>query len=123
MHEPFGVCGVGGVEDDTTPIAYGLGSAVVNVGGGVEPDAGVTVFIVVPAEEAGAVGLGVFEAAEPVGESGRYFKSARFRAPTGSHRGRSSVATRNRTSVQPAAKDAFRAPPHPTRPRPTGFSV
>ena len=69
-HEPFGVCGVGGVEDDPAPLAYGFGSPVVNVGGGVEANAGVTVLVVVPAKEAGAVGLGVFETAEAVGEGG-----------------------------------------------------
>lgn len=66
--------GVGGVEDDGALLADSLGSPVVKVGGCVEPDAGVAVLVVVPAEEPAAVGLGVFEAAEPVGKSGPYLR-------------------------------------------------
>ena len=60
--------GVGGVEDDGTPLADSLGSPVVHVGWGVESDAGMTVLVVVPTEEPAAVSVGVLEAAEPVGE-------------------------------------------------------
>ena len=38
---------------------------------GVQADAGTAVLVVVPAEEPGAEGVGVLEAAEPVGDSGR----------------------------------------------------
>jgi len=45
----------------------------VDVSRGMEPDAGVTVLVVVPAEEPATEGMGVLVAAEAVGEGGRYF--------------------------------------------------
>ena len=42
--------------------------AAVNVGGSEQGDAGVPVFVVVPMEESLAVGAGVFDGAEPLGE-------------------------------------------------------
>jgi hypothetical protein len=47
VHEAFGVLGVGGAEDDGPLLSDELGAPVVDVGGGVEPDAGVTVLVVV----------------------------------------------------------------------------
>jgi hypothetical protein len=52
---------VGGVEDAGTPVADGYGWPVVDVARGMEPDAGVTVLVVVPTEEAATEGVGVFE--------------------------------------------------------------
>ena len=49
---------------------------MVDVGGGVEADAGVAVLVVVPAEEAAAEGVGVLIAAEAVGELGAIFHGA-----------------------------------------------
>jgi hypothetical protein len=68
--ETLGVRGVGRVEDLASPVPDELGAAVVDVGGGVKPDAGVAVVVVVPAEELLAVGVGVLEAAEAGGEVG-----------------------------------------------------
>ena len=62
--------GVGAVENDGSLLAHSSGSPVVDVGGGVEPDAGVAVVVVVPVEEPAAEGVGVGVAAEPVGELG-----------------------------------------------------
>ena len=67
--------GVGGVEDDGALLADELGSPVVDVGGGVEPDAGVAVLVVVPAEEAAAEGAGVVRSSRTGrGTSGRYLR-------------------------------------------------
>src|SRR5437773_1737131 len=68
--------GVGGAEDLGAPGPHHLGAAVVDVGGGVEPNAGVAVLLVVPAEEPATEGMGVLEAAEPVGELGPVFHGA-----------------------------------------------
>ena len=47
MDEAFGVGLVGGVQDAGAFVADGFGEAVVDVGGGVETDAGVAVVVVV----------------------------------------------------------------------------
>ena len=64
MPESFGVGGVGGVEDGLAVGADGGGAAVVDVGGGVQGDAGVAVVVVVVVEEPVAEGSGVIDAGE-----------------------------------------------------------
>jgi len=60
-----------GVEQDDTPLAADrLGAAVVDVGRRVEPDARMTMVVVIPTKEANTVGAGVLETAEAVGELG-----------------------------------------------------
>lgn len=49
---------------------HGAGAAIVHVGGGVQPDPGVPVVVVVPAEEDLVERSGVLDGAEPVGEVG-----------------------------------------------------
>jgi hypothetical protein len=70
------VLGVGDVEHDCALGSDGRGPPVVDVGRRVEPDAGVTVLVVVPTEEPAAVGVRVLEAAEPVGELGAVLEGA-----------------------------------------------
>ena len=53
MAESFGVAGVGGVEDVLSVGPDGFGAAEVDVGGGVQADAGVAVVVVVVVEEPG----------------------------------------------------------------------
>src|SRR5215213_7796701 len=72
------VLGVGGGEHVSPPGPHHLGAAVVDVGGGMEPDAGVAVLVVVPAKEPAAEGVGVLEAAEPIGELGPVFHGAKL---------------------------------------------
>jgi hypothetical protein len=70
VYEPFGVGGVGGVEDAGTFVRNGVSGAVVDACRGVQAQAGVAMLVVVSAEEALAVqprGLG---GAEAVGEVG-----------------------------------------------------
>jgi hypothetical protein len=64
------VGGVGGVEHGGPGLAYGVGSAVVDVAGGVIADAGVAVGVVVPVEEDLTEGSGVGEGPEAFGELG-----------------------------------------------------
>jgi hypothetical protein len=64
------VRGVGRVEDVGPLGSDELVPPVVDVGGGVEPDARVTVLVVVPPEEAAAEGVSVLVAAEAFGEFG-----------------------------------------------------
>ena len=55
---------MGGVDGVQHPGPVGsdqLGPAVVDIGGGVEADPGVAVFVVVPAEEPGTEGVGVLK--------------------------------------------------------------
>jgi hypothetical protein len=66
--EPFGVAGVGGGQDVSADRVDGRGVSMVDVVRGVPGDAGMSVFGVVPTEEALAEGSGVFDAAEGVGE-------------------------------------------------------
>jgi hypothetical protein len=68
--EPFGVRGVGAGQDLGPSGPDGVGAAVVDVGGGVQPDPGVPVLVVVPAEEALAERPGVLDAAEFLREVG-----------------------------------------------------
>jgi hypothetical protein len=67
------VLGIGGAEHVGSPGPHQLGAAVVDITRCMEPDAGVTVLVVVPAEEPAAEGVGVLVAAEASGNSGRYF--------------------------------------------------
>ena len=68
--EAVGVGGVGVVEDGLALGADGVGSSVVDVGWGVEADAGVAVLVVVVGEELVDEGSGSGEAGEPFRESG-----------------------------------------------------
>ena len=52
----------------------GLGAPVMNRGGGVQPDAGMAVFVVVVGEENVAEGAGVVDGAELSGEGGAVFE-------------------------------------------------
>ena len=70
MHESFGVCGVGGVEHTGAFVADDGGGAVVHVGGNVQAEPGMAVFVVVPAEEDLAVAAGGLDRVEPVWEVG-----------------------------------------------------
>jgi hypothetical protein len=54
--------GIGGSEYLGSPGPHQLGAAVVDIGGGVEADAGMAVLVVVPAEEPAAEGVRVLEA-------------------------------------------------------------
>ena len=60
--------GVGVEEDHTSLRSDRFGPAVVDVGGRVHADARVTMVVVVPTEEASAVGTSIFEAPESVGK-------------------------------------------------------
>ena len=62
--------GVGGIEHGGPLRLDGFSPTVVDVGGGVEPYAGVAVLVVVTGEEPHAEGVGVLVAAEPAGELG-----------------------------------------------------
>ena len=64
-NEAFGVGLVGGVEHGCPLGAYLGCGAPVDRGGGVVPDAGVAVVVVVPAEEVDAEVSGVVDAGEP----------------------------------------------------------
>ena len=71
--------GVGVEEDDTSSMSDPFGSAVVNVGGSVEPDPRMAVVVVVPTEESSTVGTGILEASEPVGEVRSVLEGAELR--------------------------------------------
>ena len=77
--EPSGVGGVGVVEDLLPVRLDGLGAAVMNRGGGVQPDAGMAVFVVVVGEEDVAEGAGVVDGPELSGEGGTVFQSLELR--------------------------------------------
>ena len=82
--EPFGVCGVGSVEDAGALVADCLCEAVVDVSGGMQAQPAVAMFIVVPSEEDLAVSSGVFDRAEPAGEvGGRYFSVLNWASENG----------------------------------------
>ncbi|ORB10955.1 hypothetical protein BST37_21595 [Mycobacterium noviomagense] len=49
--EPFGMCGISGVEYAGALVADCFGQAVVDIRGGMQPQRGMAMFIVVPAEE------------------------------------------------------------------------
>jgi hypothetical protein len=68
--EPFRVCGVGGGEYAGAFVADHLGQAVVDVGGGMQAQPTVAVFIVIPTEENLAVQSSLLDRAEPAGEVG-----------------------------------------------------
>ena len=57
-----------GAEHGGSFVAHGLGSAVVDVGGNVQAQAGMAVLVVVPAEESLAVQPGSLDRGEPGGE-------------------------------------------------------
>jgi hypothetical protein len=65
--EPFGMGGVGGVEDLLAVIADRGGGAIVDVGRVVQTHAGVVVDLVVPSRELREPAAGVGEVVEPVG--------------------------------------------------------
>jgi len=67
-NESFGVVVVGGVERALALLAGVGGSVVVDVGGGVEGDAGVAVVVVVVLEELGAEVSGLDQVVEVRGE-------------------------------------------------------
>jgi hypothetical protein len=60
--------GIGVEEDGSTLFPDPVCSPVVDVRRRVIPDAGMTMILVIPAEESATVAPGVLEAAEPVGE-------------------------------------------------------
>ena len=64
------MCGVGGVKHACALVPDCLGQAVVDVGGGLQDQPGVAVFVVVPTEEVLAVSSGVFDRVKPAGEVG-----------------------------------------------------
>ena len=74
LDEAFGVQGVGAVEHDRTLLADGLRVAVVDVEGGVEPDAGVAVLEVVPVEELLQCWAAWANDPKRSGNSGRYLR-------------------------------------------------
>lgn len=71
MAEPFRSGRVGGVEGLLAQCTDVAGGAVVNRGGGVQPDPGVAVFVVVVAEEPLAERARVGQRTETPGEDGR----------------------------------------------------
>src|SRR3546814_20231808 len=73
--ESFGAGGVGSVEDGLASGSDGGVAAVVDVGGGVEPDAGVAVVVVVVSEEPVAERAGVVDAGEALRERRGVFQS------------------------------------------------
>ena len=68
------VGGVGRIENLGAVSADRVGAAVVDIGGCVERDAGVTVLVVVPTEEVTAEPVGSSKLPKRAGKSGRYFK-------------------------------------------------
>jgi hypothetical protein len=68
--EPFGVALVGGVEHASAGRVQPGRLAVVDGGGGHQPDPGVAVLVVVPVKERAAVPAGVVDVVEPVRELG-----------------------------------------------------
>ena len=67
--EPFRVGGVGGGEVVRPGGLDGLGTAVVDIGGGVQAQPGMAVFLVVPGEEDLAVCPGGLDRGEAAGEA------------------------------------------------------
>jgi hypothetical protein len=74
VDEPFGVCGVGGVEHARALVSDCLGQSVVDVSRGMQAQPGVAVFVVVPAEEVPAVPTGALDRVESPGEVGPVFQ-------------------------------------------------
>ena len=70
---------IGIEQDDTALFSDCFGSAVVHVGGGMKPNARMTMIVVIPTEESGAVGLAVLEAAEAIGEVGSVLEGPELR--------------------------------------------
>jgi hypothetical protein len=68
--EPLRVLSERGVQDDRAGGDDPLGTAMMDVGGGQQPDAAMTMLEVVPAEEGLAERSSVLEAAEPIREGG-----------------------------------------------------
>src|SRR4029450_10114925 len=69
-YEAFGVCEIGGVEHAGAVSADLIRAAVVHVGRYVQPDAGIFVFVFVPAEESVTVHTGGLDRFEPFREVG-----------------------------------------------------
>ncbi len=100
--------GVGVEKDGAASIPDRFGSSVVNISGRMQPDAGMTVIVVIPTEESTTVATGVFEAAEPIGE----LRSIRgHRGPRRAHR--------HQAAGQRRPTAAARRQRHPPRPRRT----
>ena len=64
----------GVIEGGLAVLEARLDEAAVNVGGSEQGDTGVAMLVVVPMEEGLAVGAGIFDGAEPVGEVGSVFQ-------------------------------------------------
>ena len=67
-NESFGVSGSGIRQDLAAGCGLGVGEAVVDVGRGVQADAAVVVFVVVPLDEDVQEASSIDEAADPFGE-------------------------------------------------------
>lgn len=72
--EPFGVGGVGGGEHVRPGGLDGLGAAGVDVGGGVQAQPGMAVFLVIPGEKTWQCARAASIEAKRRGKSGRYFR-------------------------------------------------
>lgn len=70
MNKPFGVFCVGVERDRLTSFTNLFSSSVVDIGGSVISDAGVTMMFVVPRHEASTMSLSVFETAASIGKLG-----------------------------------------------------
>jgi len=77
--ESFGVFGIGVEQDDSALFSDRFGPAVVDVGGGMKSNARMTMIVVIPSEKSGTVGMGVFEAAEAIGEVGSVLEGPELR--------------------------------------------
>ena len=77
--EAFRVGVVSDVQDDGALLAHGVGASMVDVGGGVQAQTAVTVLVVVPGEEALAMGSGGLDRVEAAGEVGPVFQGLELR--------------------------------------------
>ena len=116
-HEPLRVDGVGLGEDSGPLLADGVGMPVVDVGGGVHPDAAVAVGVVVPGEEGDEERAGVLDAGEAVGEVGPVFQRLELRLGVGvviravrPAVGSAQVSTGDRTATERRGRASCPAP-------------
>ena len=77
--ESFGVLRIGVEKDDSALFSDRFGPAVVHVGWGMKSNARMTMIVVIPSEKSGTVGVGVFEAAEAIGEVGSVLEGPELR--------------------------------------------